>query len=460
MTSPSIERSCYWLANRPPRPLVPLEGTSDADVAVVGAGLTGLWTALALKELDPGSEVVMLEQEVAAYGASGRNAGILSETVDHSHSLAIQHFGEAEARRLARLGESNIEEMTAYLAGHGIRCDYEPTGRLIAALTARQVEEARRSVATAERLEIAGHRYLSRDEIRRQLDSPLYLGGVEVRHGGILDPVKLVDGLRDRAERLGVRIHERCRVTSLRPSGAAVDVGTRAGVVRARRAVLTTSAYTHQILPPVARRFIPLYDYILVSDPLTPAQRNVLGWRNRQGVTDGRSFFNYYRLTNDDRILWGTSEAAYYRGNRVDRGCDHSPAHYDALRSSFRRHFPALGPLEFPYAWGGPICSTTRLTPFFGRALDGRVIFGLGFTGHGLGTTRIAGRVLAHLALERPSDLLDLAMVRRKPVPFPPEPLRSWAVACVTRALRRVDEGRPPSALLRLLDRMGIGFSS
>jgi glycine/D-amino acid oxidase-like deaminating enzyme len=460
MTSPSIERSCYWLANRPPRPVAPFEGRSEVDVAVVGAGLTGLWTALFLKELDPGSAVVILESEVAAYGASGRNAGMLSETVDHAHSLAIQHFGEAEARRLARLGESNIEEMTAYLAEHHVRCDYEPTGRLVVALTEGQVEDARRSVATAERLGVAGHRCLSRDEIRSELDSPLYLGGVVVRGGGILDPVKLVEGLRDRAERLGVRIHERSRVTSLCPSGAGVDIRTAAGALRARRAVLATSAYTHQILPRVARRFIPLYDYILVSDPLTPAQRDVIGWRNRQGVTDGRSFFNYYRLTADDRVLWGTSEAAYYRGNRVHRDCDHSPAHYDALRSSFRRHFPDLGSLAFPYAWGGPICSTSRLTPFFGQELDGRVVYGLGFTGHGLGTTRLAGRVLAHLALNRPSDLLDLTMVRRQPFPFPPEPLRSWAVARVTRALRRVDEGRRPGAMLRLLDRMGIGFSS
>ena len=178
-----------------------------------------------------------------------------------------------------------------------------------------------------------------------------------------------------------------------------------------------------------------------MSDPLTPAQRDAIGWRRRQGITDGRTFFNYYRLTDDDRILWGTSEAAYYAGNRVDPSCDHSPAHYAALRASFRRHFPALAGLEFPYAWGGPICSTTRMTPFFGRALGGRACYGLGYTGHGLGTTRLAGRILAHMALDRPSELLDLSLVRKRPFPYPPEPLRSWSVAAVTRALRRVDAG-------------------
>ncbi len=177
---------------------------------------------------------------------------------------------------------------------------------------------------------------------------------------------------------------------------------TGMGEVEARRAVLATSAYTHQLVPGVTHRFIPLYDYILVSDPLTAAQRDSIGWRHRQGVSDGRTFFNYYRLTADDRILWGTSEAAYYPGNRVDPSCDHSPEHYAGLRDELPPAFsrPSAS-LEFPYAWGGAICSTTRLTPFFGRALEGRVIYGLGYTGHGVGTTRLAGRILAHLALDR-----------------------------------------------------------
>ena len=455
-----IERACYWLAGRPPREPVPLVGRTEADVAVVGAGLTGLWTALCLKELDPRTDVVVLERESAAYGASGRNAGMLSETVDHGHGLAIQHFGEAEARRLAALGGRNVDEMLAWLREHAIDCDYEPTGRLVAALTETQAEDGRRAVTVAERLGLEGHEWMDRDAFRARLDSPLYLGGVRVRGGGILDPVKLVDGLRREAERRGVRVHERSAVERLGPAGAAVELATPQGMVRARRAVLATSAYTHRLVPRVARRFIPLYDYILVSEPLTAEQRASIGWRGREGVTDGRSFFNYYRLTRDDRILWGTSEAAYYRGNRVDPQCDHSPAHYEGLRASFRRHFPALAALRFPYAWGGPICSTTRLTPFFGAAVGGRVHYGLGYTGHGLGTTRLAGRILAHLALDRPSELLDLALVRRRPFPFPPEPLRSWAVAGVTRALRRVDAGERPSALLRVLDRLGIGFSS
>jgi glycine/D-amino acid oxidase-like deaminating enzyme len=456
----SIEQACFWLARRASRGHTPLEGDHEADVAIVGAGLTGLWTALFLKALEPALEVAVVEQGLAAYGASGRNAGMLSETVDHSHGLAIEHFGEAEARLLARLGERNVAEMTAFLDERDIRCDYEPTGRLMVALTPAHVAEARRTVETARRLDLDTFHLLDREAVQAEVHSPLYLGGVRVTGGGILDPVKLVDGLRAEAERLGVRVFERSRVSAVEPAGAATRVRAEGGELVARRVVLATSAYTHHLLPSVARRFIPLYDYILVSDPLTPAQREAIGWRRREGITDGRTFFNYYRLTADDRILWGTSEAAYYAGNRVDPSCDHSPAHYAALRESFRRHFPALAGLEFPYAWGGPICSTTRMTPYFGRALGGRLCYGLGYTGHGLGTTRLAGQILAHMALDRPSELLDLSLVRRKPFPYPPEPVRSWSVAAVTRALRRVDEGERPSLMLRVLERMGIGFSS
>ncbi len=455
-----IEQSCYWLALRPPREPVRLQGVQGADVVVVGAGLTGLWTALFLKQLEPGLEIAVVEQGLAAYGASGRNAGMLSETVDHGHGMAIEHFGEPEARVLARLGEENVAQMVAFLSEREIRCDYEPTGRLMMALTPAQLQGARHTVATARRLGVESFRLLDEEEARTELRSPLYLGGVSVSGGGILDPVKLVEGLRREAERLGVRVYEESPVEAIEGSGAGVRVRARAGRVEARRVVLATSAYTHHLLPGITRRFIPLYDYILVSDPLTPGQREAIGWRRRQGVTDDRAFFNYYRLTADDRILWGTSEAAYYSGNRVDPSCDHSPRHYASLQAGFRRHFPALSDLEFPYQWGGAICSTTRLTPFFGQALGGRVWYGLGYTGHGLGTTRLAGRILAHLVQDRPSELLSLALVRKKPFPYPPEPFRTWAVGAVTGALRKVDQGGTPSLMLRLLERMGIGFSS
>src|SRR5690606_31136490 len=156
----SIEQACYWLARLPPREPLPLSAPAEADIVVVGAGLTGLWTAIFLKELDPGRDVAVVEQGIAAYGASGRNAGMLSETVDHSHGLAVQHFGFEEACRLALLGERNVAELTAFIRDRGIACDYEPTGRLNVALTPAHLEEAARSVELAERLGLGTFRLL------------------------------------------------------------------------------------------------------------------------------------------------------------------------------------------------------------------------------------------------------------------------------------------------------------
>jgi glycine/D-amino acid oxidase-like deaminating enzyme len=456
-----IEKSCFWLATHPSTLCQPLHHDEEADVVVIGAGLTGLWTALHLHELDPSRQVIVLEKEIAAYGASGRNAGMLSETIDHTHALAIDHFGVDAASTLARLGQDNVDAMIHYLAQHDIDCDYEPTGRLQVALTESQLSDCRHTVATAERLGVTNHRLLSQREVRGEIDSPLYLGGVMVAGGGILNPVKLVDGLKQEAIRRGIKVCEQTPVTDVaRRSTGGISIKAGARTVKAPRGVLATNAYSHHLFPRLLRRFIPLYDYILVSEPLEPSQLETIGWRNRAGVTDGRTFFNYYRLTRDNRILWGTSEATYYRGNEVSPDRDHSDRHYDGLRASFRRHFPALEAVEFPYAWGGPIAATTRMTPFFGSLLEGRLVYGLGYTGHGLGSTHLAGKILAHLALDRHPPITSLPFVRKKPFPYPPEPFRHLAVASVTRALRKVDEGGASSLLLHLLHGMGIGFSS
>jgi glycine/D-amino acid oxidase-like deaminating enzyme len=441
-------------------PAEPLQGHSDADVAIIGGGYTGLWTALFLKELEPRRKVAVLEQGLVGHGGSGRNAGIVGETIDHSHELAIAHFGLEEARRLARIGRENLDAMETFLRERGIDAGFERTGQLLVALRPGHVEALEHGCDAAERVGSPGWRVLSREEARGELASPLYEGALLSPRSALVDPVRLSEGLRAAALLAGVRVYERTHVRKIAFRRDRVEVWTDGGTIRAAKLVLATNAYSHHLWPSLALRFLPLYDYVLVSDPLTPAQRRAIGWRSRRAVVDVRTFFNYYRLTDDGRILWGTSEAAYYPGNRVDAACDHSPRHYAELEASFRRHFPQLEGLAFPYRWGGPIASTTRLTPFFGTAQRGRLHYGLGYTGHGIGSSRIAGRILAHRALELPSALLELAMVRKKPIPFPPEPIRRGAVALVTGALRRVDRGGKPGALLRALERVGISFSS
>lgn len=451
-----IHEACYWMTTSRSEPAPALNQDITADIAIVGAGFTGLWTAVLLKQLDASADVVVLERENAGYGASGRNAGILSETIDHSHSLAVTHFGLEEAQRLVAIGKQNLQEMAAFLITNGVDADLEQTGRLHVALTTAQTEDLQKTIEAEKILGISGAKYLDAGAVRDEIHSPLYLGGAFFPSGGILNPVKLVHGLKRVAISQGVRFFERTDVAGLHNG----SIRTAGGSIQAKKVVLATDAYTHHLYPQILKYFIPLYDYIIVSEPLTEAEIKTIGWRNRQGVTDGRTFFNYYRLTRDNRIVWGTSEAKYYAPNRVEESCDHSEPHYAALKESFRRHFPPLKDLEFPFAWGGPIASTTRLTPFFGTERKGRLVYALGYTGHGIGSTRVAGKILAHLALEKRCDLLNLLMVRKKPFPYPPEPLRSWAVNSVTRSLRRVDEGKRPGLLLTILDKLRIGFSS
>jgi glycine/D-amino acid oxidase-like deaminating enzyme len=444
-----LEPSSYWLAKERREPAPPLSGRREADVAIVGAGFTGLWTSLHLKRLDPRREIVVLEQESVGYGATGRNAGILPESIDHSHELGVAHFGRAEAARLAVLGRDNVTEMLAFVASRGIECDLERTGRLQVALSPSRVPGLRAALECARSLGLSGHRLLDAAETRAEIHCDRYQGALFDPGAVLLDPVRLATGLKREAEKAGTVLCEHTRVTGFERKRGGVRLRTPDGEVLARRAVLATNAYTHHLLPRLRFRFLPLYDYVLASEPLSADQRAILGWRHRQGVTDTRAFFKYYRLTADD-----------HPGSRVEARFDHSETQFRALRQSFSRHFPGLADLRFPYAWGGPIDATTRFTPFFGTAASGRVLYGLGFTGHGLGTTHLAGKVLAHMALDEPSELLSLDLVRRKPLPYPPEPLRAWGVAAVTRELRRVDAGDRRGLLLRLLDAMGIGLSS
>jgi len=456
-----IEESCFWLADLPRRALRPeLAGDRRADIAIVGGGFTGLWTALFLKELAPRKDVVLLEAERIAYGASGRNAGQVSETFDHSHGLAIQHFGEIEARRLALLARQNLDEMEAFLEQEAIDAEFARVGQIVLALDARHAREVDAALASARLLGIGDWRKLDASETRAALGSPLPCCALFAPKSATVHPAKLVEGLAAAAEKRGVRIHERSPVARIESESGGLRLMARGGTLRAQRVVLATNAYSHHLAPRLARRFLPLYDYVLASAPLTTSQLSSIRWQGRQGVTDFRSFFNYSRLTADNRVVWGTSEAVYHRGNGVGPEYDHAPTIYDELERSFARFFPALAGLHFPYRWGGPIAATTRFTPFFGTLHSGRLLYGLGYTGHGVGTTRLAGKLLAALALELRSELAELALARKAPFPYPPEPLRRWSVGLVTRALRRVDGGAAPGLLLQLLDRLGIGFSS
>jgi glycine/D-amino acid oxidase-like deaminating enzyme len=449
---PRIEETCFWLSRRELPDVEQAPAERRTRFAVIGAGFTGLWVAHFLRELCPDAAIVVVERGRAGQGASGRNAGIVGSCLDHSHGLAVAHFGHDEAQRLANLGLDNFAELARYATD----CDFELTGQYHVALSEQHVAEGVAAAAAATSLGLAGHRCLSAAEIRAAIASPLYLGAHRTPMAGIIDPVRLVQKLRAEAVAGGVRFLENTPVLGFDGHHPVLASGR----LETERTILATDAYSHLLVPGLLHRYMPLYDYVIVSEPLNPRQLAAIGWGGREAVTDGRNFFNYYRLTADNRILWGTSEAKYFRGNRVDDTCDESAEHFAELRASFCQTFPQLVELAFPYAWGGPIASTTRLTPFFGTLASGRLHYALGYTGHGIASARLAGRITAHLVLERSSELLLLDMVKKKPFPLPPEPFRSLAIDAVTSSLKAVDRGERKSLLLRLMDALGIGFSS
>ena len=452
----------YWLAASPPDPpRAAVRADLDADVAIIGAGFTGLWTAIALTDTDPALRVVVLEQETVGFGASGRNGGFCQASLTHGLANGIRHFPD-ELALLETEGIANLDALIAFTRDQGIDCDLEQTGGLDVADQVHQVEEFRAWIDEAAEWgeELV---FLDRAQVQAEVHSPLWQAGLYRPPGRdvLLDPAKLVRGLARVAEQRGVAIHERSGVTGVERRAGGVRIAAASGaVVSADHVVVATSAYSGWFRR-LSSQFVPVYDYALVSEPLTPDQRDSIGWRRRQGMSDANNQFHYFRLTADDRILWGGYDAIYYRNNGVRPAFDRRPATFTRLEEQFRRAFPQLGGLAFPYRWGGAIDTTSRFTVTFGQALGGRLTYALGYTGLGVGASRWAGGIVRDFILRPDSDLLRLRFVQSRPVPFPPEPLRWLTVETVRHELDRADrnEGRR-GLILRTLDALGIGYDS
>ena len=453
----------YWLREPGPPADPPLadDASLRADVAIIGAGFTGLWTAIALTDTDPSLRVVILEAETVSFGASGRNGGFCEASLTHGLANGIKHFPD-DLERLEAEGIANLQDLIDFTRTHGIDCDLEETGTLSLADQAYQVEEFRAWVDEAaehgEHLE-----FLDRDAAQAEVHSPIWQAGLYRPPGRdiLVDPTKLCRGIARVARERGIALHEHTKVRALERVAGGVLVRTEsAATVRADQVVVATSAYSGWLrrLSPL---FVPVYDYVLVSDPLTPDERRSIGWARRQGLSDSNNQFHYFRLTADDRILWGGYDAIHHFGSKVGPEQDQRPATFDKLVAQFFHAFPQLEGLRFPYRWGGAIDTTSRFTVTFGQTMGDRVTYALGYTGLGVGASRWAAGVVRDFILRPDEDRLRLRIVSSPPIPFPPEPLRSLAVETVRRELDRADreEGRR-GLILQTLDALGIGFDS
>ncbi|MEM9628842.1 MAG: FAD-dependent oxidoreductase [Pseudomonadota bacterium] len=448
----------FWL-DRPDRPApeLPLIGNIEADLLVVGGGFTGLWAAILAKEADPGRDVVLIEAERIASGASGRPGGIVSTSVMHGLSNALRTFPD-DLEALEALGRSNLKGFRASLDRHGIDCDTEWHGEMTVAV-------GEGGIALIDE-EAALHRSYGHDVIRfdraaiqAELKSPLFEAGLwSRRDSGTVHPGKLAFGLKRTALSLGVRLFEATPMIGLDENAGALRVTTEKGEIRAGGVLLATNAFAAGH-PHIRRRVAMIRDRILMTEPLSSEQMARIGWRNRQGVYDTRTQLNYMRLTRDNRILFG-GRLGVFMGAPRDPALDRTPAPYQGLAMAFQKTFPQLDDIRFTHAWSGPIALTTRMAVHFQRYFGGRAIYAGGYSGFGITASRFGADVgLALLdGQDRPETKMTFAATM--PSKIPPEPFRQLGAAITMHALDTADEkGGWRWLWLKLVEKMGFPLS-
>ncbi|WP_329270275.1 NAD(P)/FAD-dependent oxidoreductase [Streptomyces sp. NBC_01451] len=452
----------YWLDDPGrPHPEPALTGGESCDLLVVGGGYSGLWTALIAKERDPQRDVVLVEGREVGWAASGRNGGFCAASLTHGLANGLARWPD-EIHRLQELGARNLDEIEKSVARHSLDCDFERTGEIDVATEPHQAAELRAWYEELDRKGLAtGTEFLDTEAVREQVASPTFLAGLHDRTGvAMLNPAKLAWGLKRACLRLGVRVYEHTPALTLRPYGAGMAVRTPYGSIRARRIALGTNIFP-SLVKRVRAYTVPVYDYALMTEPLSEAQLADIGWRNRQGLGDSANQFHYFRLSADNRILWGGYDAIYPYGGRVRAEYDDRPETYAKLADHFFTCFPQLEGVRFTHAWGGAIDTCSRFSAFFGTAHAGRVAYAAGFTGLGVGATRFGADVMLDLLAGERTERTSLAMVRRKPLPFPPEPFAWTGIALTKWSLARADaHGGRRNLWLRTMDRLGLGFDS
>jgi glycine/D-amino acid oxidase-like deaminating enzyme len=459
------EQRVFWLddlADEAKRPRPRLSGERVAQLAIVGGGYTGLWTAVLAKRRYPGAHVVLVEAKTIGWAASGRNGGFCEASLTHGHDNGTSRWPE-DMPTLDRLGIENLDAIGAAEAEFGMDFEFERNGALGVAVEPHQVAWLREEVETAAARGDDSVRLLDAAEVRAEVDSPTYLGGVwDTRGSALVHPAKLAAELARVAEELGVEIFERSPVRRIDTPGStgAVTLVTEGGRVLAQHAVLATNVFP-SLLKRNRLMTVPVYDYTLMTEPLSDEQLASIGWSNRQGLGDLANQFHYYRLSRDNRILFGGYDAVYHYGRRVREEYEQRPESYERLAAHFFTTFPQLEGLRFSHRWAGAIDTSTRFCAFFGRARDGRVAYAAGFTGLGVAATRFAAEVMLDQLEQRDNERTRLRMVRERPLPFPPEPAAAIGINATRWSLDRADHtGGRRNMLLKTLDALGLGFDS
>lgn len=399
----------------------PLPGDTTADVAVVGAGFTGLWTAYYLARRDPSLRIVVLEKTFAGFGASGRNGGWASGLLPMSWEQVAAESSRAGALALQRAANATVDEVGRVAEAEGIDGHFAKGGYLRLATSPLQWERLQRDLEHARSWDQSEEdlRLLDRREAREQISADGVFGGLYTPHCAAIHPARMVRGLAEAVERLGVTIHEGTAVTSIEPGVARTEHGD----VRAEVVVRALEGYTAS-LPEYRRRLVPIYSLMIATEPLPDGLWGEIGWRDRQTLNDDRRFLIYAQRTADGRIALGGRGAPYHWGSRIDPSYEHPRGVHDALRRSLVELFPALTDVAVTHRWGGVLgvprdwFASVHYDRVTGLATAG------GYAGDGVALTNLGGRTLADLITGTDSDLTALPWVGHRSRDFEPEPLR------------------------------------
>ncbi|HEY7603954.1 MAG TPA: FAD-binding oxidoreductase [Gaiellaceae bacterium] len=433
-----LSRVPWWLDEAPPDPEAePLAGDAEADVAIVGGGYTGLWTALELKRRDPALRVVVLEAEHVGWGPSGRNGGFL-ETYWCALPRLRSRLGDAAALELARASEGAIPAVEALGEDVWLRHG----GMLEVSTTAAQDAAIEEAIRVAAELGVPERAV----EVEPGI-SPVFRRGVRFPDAATVQPGRLVRALRRAVLAAGVVLHERSRVASIRRG----EVSTAGGRLRAPEVVVAANAWMSGWRP-AGRALTPFGSYVVLTEPV-PELLAEIGWTAGEAIADGRMFLHYFRTTQDGRVLMGSASGPIGRSGRIDaRFFDDAPTVARAERG-LRRLLPGLAGARVERAWGGPVDVSGDQLPFFGTVPGTRIHYGAGYSGNGVGPSWLGGQILASLVLGSDDEWTRLLLAVRVPPRLPPEPVRHLGGAVVRRAILSVEAadeaGRRPPLLAR-----------
>jgi glycine/D-amino acid oxidase-like deaminating enzyme len=450
----------FWLEScgddLTPRPS--LAGAEAADVAILGAGFTGLWTAYYLLRRHPALRVVVLEKEIAGFGASGRNGGWCTSGFPVSPARLHRLFGRDMARAIQLAMYESVDEVDRVLREEGIDAHFRRGGELLIARGPHQVAAVEQDYAALGDLGLADHAVI--------LDEAATVARLRVTNAhcslftpacATIHPGRLVRGLARAVERRGAVICERTPVTSF-TTGSHPSLITARGSVQARTIVLAGEAYLSR-LPALHRRVLPVYSLIVLTEPLSDAQWEAIGWQGHECTASMRYTVDYLSRTVDGRILFGGRGAPYHFGSHIDPAFDrHAPTHA-MLRAMLVQWFPMLRGIRFTHTWGGPLGIPRDWLPTMTYDPTQGLAMAFGYTGQGVATSNLSGRLLADLIQGVASPLTHLPMARHRPATWEPEPLRWLGVRQVQKGLYRVDQraersGRPPTGRT-LAERLG-----